>query len=183
VLENLVYIAEVIVNHSVNKVDKLFDYIIPPQFTDIIKEGMRVLVPFGRGNRRLEAYIFNIRLHEAGSTGRFKEIIGPIDDEPILSSYQLNMIRWMKTKYLCKYVEAIHCLIPSGLVNKEKRFITINHEELDKIRDEKNGLQKEIIDFIEKNRRVNYESLYQHFSYAEVYRVIKQLQIYNIFIF
>lgn len=179
-MESKIYIAEVIVNHSVNNLDKLFDYIVPPQFLDTIMEGMRVLVPFGRGNKSLEAYVFNISQKEDQDVTKLKEIIAPIDDEPILSSMQIEMIYWLKNKYLCKYVEAIHCLIPAGLVNKEKRMISLNFDELEEVREHKTGIQKEIIDLIEKLGKINYDTLYKHFSYGDVYRGVKQLEKDNI---
>ena len=175
-MENRKYIAEVIVNNSVNKLDKLFDYIIPPQYIDIIKVGTRVLVPFGRGNRQFEAYVFGVNIKLDEDTSKLKEIIRPIDEEPILTISQINMIRWIKGKYLCKYVEAIHCLIPSGVVNKEKRFIHIDSERLKNTEYEMTGIQKDIINYVEEKGKINIESLYKHFSYNEVYRTIKQLE-------
>ena len=38
-------------------VDRVFQYIIPPQLEGKLKEGMEVLVPFGAGNREKKGYI------------------------------------------------------------------------------------------------------------------------------
>ncbi|QUH26212.1 primosomal protein N' [Serpentinicella alkaliphila] len=175
-MENKKYIAEVIVNNSVNKLDKLFDYIIPPQFINIIKEGTRVLVPFGKGNRQFEAYVFGVNIKLDEDTSKLKEVIRPIDEEPILTINQIHMIKWMKGKYLCKYIEAIQCLIPAGVVNKEKRFIYVNREKLNNHKYEMTEIQKDIINYVEEKGKINVESLYKRFSYNEVYRVIKQLE-------
>ena len=51
---------QVVVNNNSYQTDKLFDYKVPAHLHDKITLGMRVIVPFGRGNRRLEAYVFNI---------------------------------------------------------------------------------------------------------------------------
>ena len=117
-------LAQVIVNHNSYFTDKLFDYIIPSQLEDEIQRGMRVLVPFGAGNKKLEAYVFNI-VETDELPANLKELIDSIDLLPILADEQLKLIHWMRQKYLCKYIEAIHCIIPAGIVHKEKRTLEI----------------------------------------------------------
>ncbi len=117
-------VAQVIVNHNSYFTDKLFDYRIPSHLEEEVERGIRVLVPFGAGNKRLEAYVFNVVSSEEGHEG-FKEIIDTIDMQPLLSEEQLKLVFWMRQKYLCKYLDAIHCIIPAGIVHKEKRMIEI----------------------------------------------------------
>lgn len=117
--------AQVIVDQNSHQTDKLFDYIIPEHLKADIFRGMRVLVPFGKGNKKLEAYVINIEEKVIDTEG-FKEILDSLDYQPILSQEQIKMIFWMRNKYLCKYIEAIHCLIPAGIVNKEKKNLSFN---------------------------------------------------------
>ncbi|MDR5658325.1 primosomal protein N' [Serpentinicella sp. ANB-PHB4] len=168
-------IGTVIVNNNVNKTDKLFDYSIPLELENVIEEGMRVLVPFGKGNRKLEAYIFSIRSITSNDKVNLKDIIRPLDDKPILSKKQIDMVYWLKEKYLCRYIEAIHCLIPAGLVNKEKRVIYLNQEEVEKNKSKFTEVQIGIIELLKKKEKVTFELLYKSYSYGEVYRAIKSL--------
>ncbi|GAB6088304.1 primosomal protein N' [Alkaliphilus crotonatoxidans] len=120
--------AQVIVDQNSHQTDKLFDYIIPEHLKADIFRGMRVLVPFGKGNKKLEAYVINIEEKVIDTEG-FKEILDSLDYQPILSQEQIKMIFWMRNKYLCKYIEAIHCLIPAGIVNKEKKILVLTEND------------------------------------------------------
>ncbi|SCY85447.1 primosomal protein N' [Alkaliphilus peptidifermentans] len=120
-------IAQVIVDNNSFETDRMFDYLIPTQLVDVLQNGMRVIVPFGKGNKRLEGYILNIKeTNEENIT--LKKIIEPIDYQRLLSDDQIRLIFWMKNKYLCKFVEAIHCIIPAGIVNKEKKKLRLLDE-------------------------------------------------------
>ena len=37
--------------------DKLYSYLVPPELADACRAGVRVSVPFGRGNRRTEGFV------------------------------------------------------------------------------------------------------------------------------
>ncbi|MGV8152742.1 MAG: primosomal protein N' [Alkaliphilus sp.] len=117
------YIAQVVVDRNVYNIDKLFDYLVPKHLESEIKTGMRVVLPFGKGNNIIEGYVLNI-LHKENNSN-LKEIIRSIDIDSVLSKNQIKMIYWMKKKYLCKYVEAINCFIPAGIVNKERKNIKL----------------------------------------------------------
>lgn len=117
-------VAQVIVNNRSLQTDRIFDYRIPDDLKLAIKKGMRVMVPFGIGNKKLEAYIMNIKMKKKIQY-KIKDILYPIDDNPILSDKQIKMVGWLKRKYLCKYIEAIHCIIPAGIINREKKIISL----------------------------------------------------------
>ena len=52
-------IAEVIVNSSVNKLNKTFDYEVPEEMN--VKIGMRVLVPFSNRKKLEIGYVINLK--------------------------------------------------------------------------------------------------------------------------
>ena len=52
--------ARLIVDNKASKLDNLFTYIIEDDLVDIVEVGMRVLVPFGRGNKVIKALIIEI---------------------------------------------------------------------------------------------------------------------------
>ncbi|KAB3535235.1 primosomal protein N' [Alkaliphilus pronyensis] len=173
-MSNSRLIAQVIVDNSSYETDKLFDYLIPTQMVKAIQCGMRVLVPFGRGNKRLEGYILNIKEVEETGTS-LKEIIAPLDYKCILSQQQIKMIFWMKSKYLCKYIEAIHCIIPAGIVNKEKKKIKLIAENW-KEKANLNTRQKSILEFLEVHAgAIDMDVLNKEFPYKDCYQTVKTL--------
>ena len=54
-------IAGVAVENTVYHFDKIFDYVIPSQYTDCTLVGSRVLVPFGRGNKKRQAMVMYVK--------------------------------------------------------------------------------------------------------------------------
>ena len=51
-------VCEVLVELKSKNIDKTFTYLIPDKFKDKVKEGIRVLVPFGK--QKLEGFVLNI---------------------------------------------------------------------------------------------------------------------------
>jgi len=52
--------VNVIVDISYEKLDRAFQYAVPANLEHLIEVGMRVNVPFGRGNKLIEAYVIEI---------------------------------------------------------------------------------------------------------------------------
>ena len=52
--------AKVIVKNNSRYTDNLFTYKVPEFLVDDLQIGHRVLVPFGKGNKPIEAYVFLI---------------------------------------------------------------------------------------------------------------------------
>ncbi|MGI6037672.1 MAG: replication restart helicase PriA [Limnochordia bacterium] len=109
--------AEVIVDISAEPVDKTFHYLVPPSLEDKLQTGHRVLVPFGP--RRVEGYIIGWSQPEPDI--QLKEIIKPLDQEPLLSEEMLTLAHWVAEEYNCYLVEAISCFLPPGIKLKSKR--------------------------------------------------------------
>ena len=80
-MENRV-IVRVAVDTELLMVDKLYDYRLPAAFCEKARPGMRVLVPFGKGNSRCEALILQIVSESAHP--RLKSVDALLDTEPVL---------------------------------------------------------------------------------------------------
>ncbi len=93
--------------------DRAYTYLVPQELSGSIRAGIRVIVPFGRGNRRSEAFVLETARGEALSG--YKPIFAALDDEPLLGDEGLRLIRWMKARYFCTYYDAIKTILPSGV--------------------------------------------------------------------
>ena len=122
-MEKQQLIARVILEHYHDKLDHLFDYSVPSQHKSLITQGMRVLVPFGKGNRMLEAFVMELR-PSSDRDSKLKPIYEIIDLQPVLSREQLTMVEWMKKTYLCRTIEAIRCFVPKYRA-KQKTFVVV----------------------------------------------------------
>ncbi len=104
-------IAKVAVAAATYAIDKPYDYTVP--LGEEIAVGMRVLVPFGRGNRISEAVVLS--LHEAVPEHPLKAISAVLDDEPLLDAKGIKLALWMRQRYFCTLYDAIRIILPAAV--------------------------------------------------------------------
>lgn len=131
----MVRFAGVIVNNESVSVDKIFNYQIPSSMQDIIKVGFRVKVPFGKNNKKMDAFILNIT-DECEFKNHIKEISDICEDFRVLSEEDIKIINLMHEKYLSTYINCIKLFIPTGIMkgnsNKIREVIIANEALNDK---------------------------------------------------
>jgi primosomal protein N' (replication factor Y) (superfamily II helicase) len=111
--------AGIVVNNNSIQVDKVFTYSIPDRWKDILKLGYRVKVPFGIGNKKIDGFIIDL-YNEFELNSNMKEIVELCEDYPLITPEDLQLIRYMREKYLCSYIECIKTLIPTGITKGMK---------------------------------------------------------------
>ena len=104
-------IARVAVDTAIFHIDKPYDYIIPGDMS--LEPGQRVLVPFGRGNRRVEAMVLAIA-ENSGIEG-LKAVVRPLDTEPVVDPNAIRLAFWMNDRFYCTVYEAFRAMLPVGL--------------------------------------------------------------------
>ncbi len=103
-------VAKVAVAAAVYAMDKPFSYRVPPALT--VKPGMRVMVPFGRGNRRTEAIVLQVEEQEVDS---LKAIDRVLDAEPVLDENGLRTAAFVRERSFCTFYDVIKAMLPAGL--------------------------------------------------------------------
>ena len=119
--------AKVIVKNNSRYTDNLFTYKIPNFLVDDLQKGHRVLVPFGKSNKPIEAYVFEITEKEDSSI-QLKEIFDILDEYPIFKEEDINLIKWMKNRYLCTFMDCILLLHPKGYKVDSFKEISLSEE-------------------------------------------------------
>ena len=119
--------AKVIVKNNSRYTDNLFTYKIPDFLVNDLQIGHRVLVPFGKGNKPIEAYVFFITDKEEENIN-FKDIFDILDEYPIFNEEDINLIKWMKNRYLCTYMDCILLLHPKGYKVDSFKEISLSDE-------------------------------------------------------
>lgn len=118
-------IASVIVDNSSRDIDRTFDYGIPLDFENIIRVGMRVVIPFGHGNKNLEGYVIEIKSSTEYVYDKIKFIIDVIEDDIIFNDEMINLAYFMKDNYNCTYLDAFKTIMPGGVNLKENIYIRL----------------------------------------------------------
>ncbi|MBY0755520.1 primosomal protein N' [Clostridium sardiniense] len=144
--------AEVIVNSDAVEIDKPFTYKVKDDLVPLISVGHRVKIPFGVRNKPTEGFVMALST-EFNDTYKVKEIIKLCDEEPILTKEDLLMIEFLIRKTLCKHIDAIRVLIPTGLIkglkSKKKKVIKFVNDFYEDIKNKEK--YKNLIRFIKDN--------------------------------
>ena len=106
-------IVKVAVSAAPYHIDKPYDYLVPAELEDRALPGVRVTVPFGRGNRLSEGLI--LARGEGKKTRSLKPLSSLLDQEPVLDSAGLALALWMRQRYFCTLFEAARTMLPAGL--------------------------------------------------------------------
>ena len=104
-----------------------FTYRIPGTWEGQVKEGSRVIVPFGP--RKLYA-AFVVRLyHDEPSAGfEVKEAAALLDAKPLLLPGQTDFWQWMAGYYMCTVGDVCKAALPSGLKLESESCVERNGE-------------------------------------------------------
>lgn len=106
--------------------DKLYTYFVPEALRETICPGMRVMVPFGRGNRRREGFVVDETYGEVLPS--YKPIDSVLDDAPLMSEELLKLVKWMKARYFCTYYDAIKAVLPGGIWLRYREFYRLSSD-------------------------------------------------------
>ena len=112
----MAHIAQVYINSPSPSLDREFHYSVPEKYAGRVVPGMRVKVPFGNGDRQMEAYVTG--LLEDTDYPHLKDIVRPIDEEPVLTAEAIELCRYISKYCFCTFVSAVHLFLPPGLEMK-----------------------------------------------------------------
>lgn len=118
--------ADIIVDISHEKVDRPFQYKIPSGLIGQIVPGMRVHVPFGRGNRDTIGYVVDLSEKTDYPAEKLKEITCIDEKGTTVESDLIKTAYWMKSHYGSTIINALKTVIPvkQKLKQPEKKKIT-----------------------------------------------------------
>ena len=105
-----VYI-DVIVDISVNSLDRIFQYRVPEELLDAVTVGCQVNVPFGSGNRRRQAYVIGVDTVLAYDASKIKDILG-VKKAPAATGQLIALADWMHERYGCTMAQALKTVLP-----------------------------------------------------------------------
>ena len=94
-------------------IDRPYDYLIPEDIQHVLEIGMRVYVPFGKGNRRSEGIVLSIT--DSCEYDAPKSILAMLDAKPILSPEQIQLALFMRDRFFCTVYDAARAILPAGL--------------------------------------------------------------------
>ncbi|MCL1831293.1 MAG: primosomal protein N' [Oscillospiraceae bacterium] len=107
-------VALVAVEKALYSFDRLYSYAVPYELVGVVTPGKRVLVPFGRGTRKIIGMVFAVEEREYEPL-RVKGINEVIDDTAHMNDEMLRLAEWLKENTFCTYYTAVRCILPPAL--------------------------------------------------------------------
>lgn len=110
--------VSVIVDNNTNATDELYTYRwdLAERQPEI---GCKVIVPFSIHNRRTEGYVAKVLEEAPAGVKHFKDVLEALPEEG-LTCEAMETALWMKSRYLCRYIEAVKCFLPGNTQAKKK---------------------------------------------------------------
>lgn len=122
-------IASVIVDVPAKQTDREFDYRIPEKWNQVIKPGMRVIVPFGP--RMVQGFVTGLKAKSDFAKLRF--IKEPMDLEPIINDELLQLGDWLTKEAMCFKISALQAMLPAAMKAKYEKVIKVVEDKKDQL--------------------------------------------------
>ena len=171
--------AKIAVSAATYWVDRPFDYLVPPELLDKTVPGVRVMVPFGRGNRRTEGIV--LALGRADPEKKLKCIDAVLDQSPVLDADMLRLAMWMRERFFCTVYDAVRAMLPAGLwySMKTEYSLAVADREAAEAESEKSPRELAVLEFafgrgVPFTRQELEESLGEAFSAAALSALVKR---------
>ena len=102
-------------------VPELLTYALPPEWQELVRPGMRVLVPLG--GRVVTGCVVAFQEHPLVDTP--KSIVDLLDAEPALTPDLLALTQWMASYYIATWGETIRTALPRALQSASVQTVTL----------------------------------------------------------
>lgn len=104
--------ADIIIDISHEKLDRVFQYRIPDGLLQRLRVGMQVRVPFGGGDRLRTGYVTDITDHVDYDPAKIKEIVQIVEESVPIESQLITLAAWMRRNYGGTMNQALKTVIP-----------------------------------------------------------------------
>lgn len=104
--------ADIIVDISVEALDKTYQYHIPEWMEESVGIGTPVQVPFGRGNRMLHGFVVNLTEQPAFDVNRIKDILKVEQKQVPVEGQLLALAGFIRDRYGSTMNEALKTVLP-----------------------------------------------------------------------
>ena len=118
-------IAQVIVDVAAKQTDRVFEYHIPQELTDVAV-GSRVVVPFGR--RKVQGFVVGISKTTSYS-GKLKDLLVVVDELPPLTTELVALSKTLADKIFAYRITILQSMLPRVMrANYRKILVPITEE-------------------------------------------------------
>ena len=119
--------ADIIVDISQEKLDKTFQYLVPPEMATQVEAGKRVRIPFGNGGREITGYVIGLSREPKIEVSRIKPILAVEEQGMEIESRLISLAAWIARNYGSTMNQALKTVLPvkEKAAAREKKYICL----------------------------------------------------------
>ena len=125
--------ADIIIDITHEKLDKVFQYRIPPELEGVLQVGMEVIVPFGKGNKETHGYVIGFSEKTDYDLAKIKEVLCIEENHQEIESKLVALAAWIREYYGGTMIQALKTVLPikkkERIQHKRKVKLLLNEEE------------------------------------------------------
>ncbi len=170
-------IAHIFVEQSFS--DRAYPYLVPSEFAQMLDAGSRVLVAFGKGEKKKERLGFVKSISEQGSEVPIGEILDVFDDgKPVLSTLLMRLAEWIADYYIAFPIEAVLAALPAALRIRPKETVVLREFSLlapdEKI--VKTELRRKIMQVLSREKKLTVKQLERRVGSTHLRLALSELE-------
>lgn len=120
-------IAKVIVDVPTMQTNRPYDYLVPTELTQTLQPGMRVIVPFGKGDRKVQGFVMAL-VEQPAFNGQLKALETAIDLQPVVNPELLALAQWLASDTYAFLITCLQTMLPSVMRAKYSKTVTLIDE-------------------------------------------------------
>lgn len=177
--------ADIIIDISIESLDKTFQYRIPDSMKDKVAAGTKVNIPFGKSDRKITGYVVSISERPKIDVTKIKDIDSVCEKQIGIDDRMISLAFWMREQFGSTANEALKCVLPVKRIIKnkvEKQIIPLL--EVEKLQEElakaekkhavaKKRLLEELIEEHEQGLRYELVTQKLNISAATIYSLLR----------
>ncbi|MEG8946232.1 primosomal protein N' [Rosettibacter firmus] len=153
-----------------------FTYSIPEEFVDLVKVGVRVVVPFGK--RILTGFVIGIN-QTTELKDKIKSIRDVLDDYPVFDENSLKFYEWISEYYISSLGEALKNSIPYGTEVESKRIVVADRDycaELLTKEKKQNSIKAKLLNILSQKEVIKISQLQKELKNKNLYTLLRNLE-------
>lgn len=153
-----------------------FTYSVPPDLTDLVQTGVRVVVPFGK--RVLTGFVIGTS-DETDIKEKIKPVRDVLDENPIFSKESLKFYEWISEYYLSSLGEALKNSVPYGTEVESKKRIVADPDycaSLLNLEKNKKSVKAKLLQVLSAKEVISIGQLQKESGVKSIYSALQSLQ-------
>lgn len=116
--------VQVIVDVPTQQTNHPFTYSVPDKWADTVKPGMRVVVPFGKGDRQVQGFVVGVDVPHHFD-GELRPLAALMDLQPVVNDELQKLSQWMADDTYSFWISCLYTMLPTALKGKTQRLIRV----------------------------------------------------------